>query len=110
MYRQALDKSSAGYSGFNSFIHERALAGPGYAAFKVPNSDRLYSTAWLDLTHGPIEVTVQDAVRLLPRGDLATVGGSTGVPPAPGSGRATTSACWITFCAPTGICPARMRW
>lgn len=165
MYRQALDKSSPTYSGFNTFVHERALAGPGYAAFKVPSSDTLFSTAWLDLTHGPIEVTIppttlrnntlnyfdiygnpnnlgtrtvgasggrfllvppgwkgeapsgltriaaatphvwvlmrvfaqtkgelghahrfQDAVRLLSRGDLATVEVPTGVPPAPGSG------------------------
>lgn len=58
MYRQAVDEASGAFSGFNTFIHERQLAGPGYAAFKVPNSDTLYSTAWLDLTRGPLEVTI----------------------------------------------------
>jgi len=58
MYRQAVDRSSGGYSGFNTFVHERQLAGPGYVAFKVPNSDTLYSTAWLDLTQGPLEVSI----------------------------------------------------
>lgn len=58
LHRQAIDRSSKAYSGFNVFVHERALAAPGYAAFKVPNSDTLYSTAWLDLTDGPLEVVI----------------------------------------------------
>jgi hypothetical protein len=58
MYRQALAEGGAGFTGFGTFLHERALAGPGYAAFKVPNSDTLYSTAWLDLARGPVEVTI----------------------------------------------------
>lgn len=58
MYRQAVNKASGGYSGFNAFIHELDLAGPGYAAFKVPNSDTLYSTAWIDLTQGPVELSI----------------------------------------------------
>ena len=58
MYRQAIDRASASYSGFNAFVHERNLAGPGYAAFKVPNSDTLYSTAWIDLSRSPVEIFV----------------------------------------------------
>lgn len=58
MHRQAIAEGGAGYSGFGTFIHERELAGPGYAAFKVPNSDTLYSTSWLDLALGPVEVTI----------------------------------------------------
>ena len=58
MYRQAVDKASGTYSGFNTFQHERKLAGPSYAPFKVPNSDTLYSTAWLDLTAGPVEIEI----------------------------------------------------
>lgn len=58
MHRQAIAEGGAGFSGFGAFIHERQLAGPGYAAFKVPNSDTLYSTAWLDLGRGPVEVTI----------------------------------------------------
>ena len=44
MYRQALDRKSPDFTGFNRFAHDRDLAGPGYVAFKVPNSDTLYST------------------------------------------------------------------
>lgn len=58
MYRQAINEGGAGYTGFNTFSHERKLAGPGYAAFKVPNSDTLYSTAWLDLSRSPVVVTI----------------------------------------------------
>ncbi|MCL9998782.1 MAG: DUF1254 domain-containing protein [Erythrobacter sp.] len=58
MHRQAIAEGGAGFSGFGTFIHERELAGPGYAAFKVPNSDTLYSTAWLDLARGPVEVQI----------------------------------------------------
>jgi hypothetical protein len=58
MFRQAVNRGSGSYTGFNTLQHERQLAGPGYRAFKVPNSDTLYSTAWLDLTRGPLEVTI----------------------------------------------------
>lgn len=58
MYRQAVDRKSGAYSGFNAFIHDRKLAGPDFAGWKVPNSDTLYSTAWLDLTRGPLEVDI----------------------------------------------------
>lgn len=58
MFRQALDKNSNNFTGFNRFAHERSLAGPDYATFKVPNSDTLYSTAWIDLSKGPVEVRI----------------------------------------------------
>ncbi|WP_380879463.1 lipoprotein [Sphingomonas sp. DBB INV C78] len=54
MHRQAVDRTSPDYTGFNRFAHSRTLAGPGYAAFKTPNADTLYSNAWLDLTRGPV--------------------------------------------------------
>lgn len=60
MYKQAIDRSSPTYVGFNQFVHERQLAGPGYKAFKTPNSDTLYSNAWLDLTAGPVIVDIPD--------------------------------------------------
>ena len=50
MYRQAVDRQSRDFTGFNRFAHDRDLAGPGYVAFKVPNSDTLYSNGWIDLT------------------------------------------------------------
>lgn len=58
MYRQAVDPASPGFTGFNRFSHDRDLAGPGYIAFKVPNSDTLYSNGWIDLTHGPVEISI----------------------------------------------------
>ncbi|MFZ3572732.1 DUF1254 domain-containing protein [Streptomyces sp. BH097] len=42
------------------FAHERALAGPEFTAFRVPNVDTLYSNAWLDLRGGPVEVRLPD--------------------------------------------------
>lgn len=58
LYRQAFDRSSSNYTGFNRFSHERNLAGPDYATFKVPNTDTLYSTAWIDLSKGPVEIEI----------------------------------------------------
>lgn len=60
MYQQAVDRSSDRYVGFNRFAHDRDLAGPGYRAFKTPNSDTLYSNAWLDLTDGPVVIETPD--------------------------------------------------
>ena len=58
LYRQVFDRSSGNYTGFNRFAHERNLAGPDYATFKVPNTDTLYSTAWIDLSKGPVEIDI----------------------------------------------------
>jgi hypothetical protein len=58
LYRQAVNRQSPDYTGFNRFSHDRDLAGPGYVAFKVPNSDTLYSNGWLDLSNGPVEITI----------------------------------------------------
>jgi hypothetical protein len=58
LYRQVFDKSANNYTGYNRFYHERDLAGPDYQTFKVPNADTLYSTAWIDLSQGPIEVQI----------------------------------------------------
>ena len=58
LYRHVFDRSSGNYTGFNRFAHERNLAGPDYATFKVPNTDTLYSTAWIDLSKGPVEIDI----------------------------------------------------
>jgi hypothetical protein len=42
----------------NSFRHARELAGPQNRAITAPNNDTLYSSAWLDLTRGPVILTV----------------------------------------------------
>lgn len=60
MYEQAIDRRHAGYTGFNAFAHDRRLAEPGYAPFKSPNADTLYSNAWLDLSQGPVVLEVPD--------------------------------------------------
>jgi hypothetical protein len=60
MYQQAVDRNDPAFTGFNAFAHDRALAGPGYKAFKTPNADTLYSNAWLDLRDGPVLFDVPD--------------------------------------------------
>jgi hypothetical protein len=60
MFAQAVDRASPRYVGFNRFAHDRDLAGPDYKAFKSPNSDTLYSNAWLDLTSGPVLIESPD--------------------------------------------------
>ncbi|AHE52985.1 DUF1254 domain-containing protein [Sphingomonas sanxanigenens] len=58
LYRQVFDRHSPMFTGFSRFAHERDLAGPDYATFKVPNTDTLYSNAWIDLTRGPVEIQI----------------------------------------------------
>ena len=58
MYAQAIDRESPDYAGFNVFAHGRDLAGPNYKPFKTPNADTLYSNAYLDLSEGPVLLTV----------------------------------------------------
>jgi hypothetical protein len=60
MHQQAIDASHPRYVGFHRFVHDRDLAGPGYQAFKSPNSDTLYSNAWLDLSQAPALIEVPD--------------------------------------------------
>lgn len=60
MYQQAVDRNDPDFTGFNAFAHDRALAEPGYKAFKTPNADTLYSNAWLDLRNGPVLFDVPD--------------------------------------------------
>jgi len=60
MFAQAVDQAGPRYVGFNRFAHDRDLAGPDYKAFKSPNSDTLYSNAWLDLTGGPVLIETPD--------------------------------------------------
>jgi len=45
-------------AGLNRFGHTRQLAGPQSRAVTAPNNDTLYSSAWLDLTQGPVTLTV----------------------------------------------------
>jgi hypothetical protein len=45
-------------AGINRFGHARTLAGPAARGVTTPNNDTLYSSAWIDLTKGPITLTV----------------------------------------------------
>ena len=45
-------------AGLNRFGHTRQLAGPRSRAVTAPNNDTLYSSAWLDLTRGPVTLAV----------------------------------------------------
>ena len=42
----------------NAFRHSRALSGAKDRAITTPNNDTLYSSAWLDLTRGPVTLVI----------------------------------------------------
>ncbi|HZZ87609.1 MAG TPA: DUF1254 domain-containing protein [Caulobacteraceae bacterium] len=48
----------AGQPGFNSFSHQRALAGPDFQEFSAPEPDLLYSSAWIHVGAGPAKISV----------------------------------------------------
>ncbi|WP_394726816.1 DUF1254 domain-containing protein [Altererythrobacter sp. GH1-8] len=43
---------------FNALIHRPALSRPDDRTITTPNSDTLYSTAWLDLSEGPVRFSI----------------------------------------------------
>ncbi len=58
------DPASVGqHAGVNRFSHARALVGPDDRMITTPNNDTLYSSAFIDLTRGPLRLTVPDAGR-----------------------------------------------
>lgn len=42
------------------FTHRRALSSASDRSVTTPNNDTLYSSAWLNLAHGPVKLTVPD--------------------------------------------------
>jgi hypothetical protein len=60
VWQHALLEREAAERPMTTFAHERDLARPGFAAFRVPNVDTLYSSAWIDLTSGPVDVCLPD--------------------------------------------------
>ena len=46
------------FAGMNRFAHNRQLSTDQSRAVTAPNNDTLYSTAWLDLSRGPVELTI----------------------------------------------------
>ncbi|WP_340644963.1 DUF1254 domain-containing protein [Phenylobacterium sp.] len=56
-----LDTTHPGlHSGLNRFVHNRELVGPADREITTPNNDTLYSSAWIDLTDGPVTLTLPD--------------------------------------------------
>ncbi|HET9115920.1 MAG TPA: DUF1254 domain-containing protein [Gaiellaceae bacterium] len=61
--RQGINVESDAKPGFgppNEFHHIRAFPTAGFRAVVRPNFDTLYSSAWLDLTRGPVVVRAAD--------------------------------------------------
>lgn len=50
--------SAAGYQGLNLLVPRDTLAGPANREVTTPNNDTLYAFAFLDLTKGPVRVTM----------------------------------------------------
>lgn len=55
---RALGGRSALPATVNRFAHTRRLADASSRAVTSPNNDTLYSSAWLDLTQGPVTLTI----------------------------------------------------
>ena len=47
-------------AGLNAFVHARVLVNARFRGITTPNNDTLYSQAFVDLTNGPVELTVPD--------------------------------------------------
>lgn len=54
-------KARPGYGPANEFHHLRSFPSADFRVVVRPNFDTLYSTAWLDLTAGPVKVHVPEA-------------------------------------------------
>jgi len=56
--RAVTGKAAGIPAGLNRFGHARTLSGPAARGVTTPNNDTLYSSAWIDLTKGPITLTL----------------------------------------------------
>lgn len=59
--RYAGDSPESTLRWVNHFIHTRQLLGPQHRQVVTPNNDTLYTNAWLDLSEGPVIVSVPDS-------------------------------------------------
>lgn len=60
MCEQTRVLADGSWAGLNEFTHQRDIAGPEFAAFRVPNVDTLYSNAWLHLQDEGLHLTLPD--------------------------------------------------
>jgi hypothetical protein len=58
--RETDPKAPVRLAGLNSFVHARRLVIPRIHAITTPNNDTFYSQAFVDLTRGPVQLTVPD--------------------------------------------------
>ncbi len=58
--QQSLNGTTPGCGPPNVFNHMRAFPDANFRSVVRPNFDTLYSSAWLDLTEGPVTLTVPD--------------------------------------------------
>src|SRR5215510_11272292 len=58
--RQMINGSKPGFGAPNTFHHIRAFPPADFRAVVRPNFDTLYSSAWLDLSAGPVTVSIPD--------------------------------------------------
>ncbi len=76
--RQSINKDAATHPPFgppNQFHHLRAFPAAEFRAVVRPNFDTLYSSAWIDLTDGPVVISTadtQDRYFMLPMLDMWT--------------------------------------
>src|SRR5689334_16189194 len=54
------DGRAVGRQRLGAWHHVRELAGPNDRQVTTPNNDTLYSLAWLDLSLGPVELSLPD--------------------------------------------------
>ena len=52
------DQPESGQRWCNLFTHERNLLTAGKSRVVMPNNDTLYANAWIDLSHGPLVISV----------------------------------------------------
>lgn len=70
-HKALIERSDPGWTGLNAFWHQDALATAEDRWVTTPNIDTLYSVAWVDLSRGPVRLTIPPRRRSLPEPGLA---------------------------------------
>jgi len=58
IFGMCIAEQSPAYSGFNKYLHGRALYDPDYTTVVSPNNDTYYSTTWANLSEEPLVIEV----------------------------------------------------